>query len=121
MPSKLLPSTAAVSALISLAVISPARCETSNAQFASFVTVCGQPAADLAAVRAAADAHGWGPSDAPPDPAMGGVTVSNQLTRNSTTAAGTLFLSAWQGTTKSGLKVSACTVHAAKTPFEAVR
>jgi hypothetical protein len=121
MPSKLLPSTAVASALISLAIISPARGETTNAAFASFVTVCGQPAADLAGVRAAADAHGWAASDAPPDPAMGGITVSNHLTRASKAAGASLILSAWQGTTKGGVKVSACTVHAEKAPFQPVR
>ena len=89
--------------------------------FGAFVAVCGDTGADFAAVKAGADAHGWGSTDTPTDASMPGVTVSNQLSRATTADRTGLVLSAWNGVTKSGVKVSDCTVHVAATNFDALR
>lgn len=89
--------------------------------FAAFTTVCGNPAGDFAAVRAAADAHAWGSAEATTDSAMPGVTIGERLTRGSNAGGVSLVLSAWRGVTGKGVKVSACTVHVAKSDFSALR
>ncbi len=89
--------------------------------FAAFTTVCGEPAGDFAAVRAAADTHAWGAAEATTDSAMPGVTIGGRLTRGSNAGGVSLVLSAWHGATAKGVKVSACTVHVAKSDFGALR
>ncbi|MDB5483716.1 MAG: hypothetical protein JWO83_4769 [Caulobacteraceae bacterium] len=89
--------------------------------FVAFASVCATPAADFTAVRSAADAHGWGETDVKADANMPNVTVADQLTRSSTADKTGLVLSAWHGATKSGVKVSDCTVHVAKSDFATMR
>ena len=117
-------SKTALAAIISataVAGVAPAWAEGSTPAFAAFAMVCAAPAADFAAVRSAADAHGWGESDVKADPNMPNVIVADQLTRSSTADKTSLVLSAWHGATKTGVKVSDCTVHVAKSDFAPLR
>jgi hypothetical protein len=99
----------------------PAWAQSNSPVFAAFAMVCATPAADFAAVRSAADAHGWGATDTKADASMPGVTVADQLTRASTADKTGLVMSAWHGETKSGVKVSDCTVHVARSDFGPLR
>ena len=112
---------AAILSTAAFGITAPAWAEGSSPAFTAFATVCATPAADFAAVRSAADAHGWGETDVKADANMPNVTVADQLTRSSTTDKTGLVLSAWHGATKSGVKVSDCTVHVAKTDFAPLR
>ena len=109
-----------LSATLTLAS-APAWAQANSPVFVAFATVCATPAADFAAVRGAADAHGWGETDVKADANMPNVTVADQLTRSNTADKTGLVLSAWHGVTKSGVKVSDCTVHVAKSNFDAMR
>jgi hypothetical protein len=114
--------TAFAAILSATAVVGgPALAEGTSPVFAAFATVCAAPAANFAAVRSAADAHGWGETDVKADANMPNVTVADQMTRSSTADKTGLVLSAWHGATKSGVKVSDCTVHVAKSEFDALR
>lgn len=108
-------------ALGALALASPVQAGEPTPVFGAFAAVCGGSGANFAAVRAAADAHGWGPTDVQPDPSMASVTVADQMSRASTVDKKSLVLSAWGGQTKTGVKVSDCAVHAAATDFAALR
>jgi hypothetical protein len=117
-------SKTAVTAILSATALlgsAPAWAQANSPVFAAFATVCAAPAADFAAVRSAADAHGWGETDAKADANMPGVTIADQITRASTADKTGLVMSAWHGATKSGVKVSDCTVHVAKSDFDAMR
>ncbi len=89
--------------------------------FAAFTAVCVQPAADFAGVSKAAEANGWGATDAPSDEGMPGVTVADKLSKATTAGRAGLVLSAWTGATQKGVKVSDCAVHVAGTDFGALR
>lgn len=119
----ILSNTASAAILSAVAALgaAPAWAQATSPVFAAFATVCATPAADFAAVRSAADAHGWGETDVKADANMPGVTVADQMTRSSNADKTGLVMSAWHGTTKSGVKVSDCTVHVAKSDFGALR
>lgn len=87
--------------------------------FDAFRAVCVTPAVDFVAVRAAADAHGWGATDTTADASMPGVVVADQLTRATSVDKTGLVLSAWHGA-KGPVKISDCTVHVAKANFPAL-
>jgi hypothetical protein len=120
--TRVIPSKSVVAAVAALAVLisAQARAQTSNPVFIAFTTVCGEPAADFAAVRAAADAQGWGASDAKSEANMPGVTVEDTITRSKTAEKTALVMSAWHGA-KGPVKVSDCTVHVAKADFAPLR
>jgi len=113
-------SKTAITALLSATAIlsaAPALAQATSPVFAAFATVCAAPAADFSAVRSAADAHGWGETDTKADANMPGVTIADKITRSSTADKTGLVMSAWHGATKTGVKVSDCTVHVAKSDF----
>ena len=118
--SKIVP-IALAAALAATGLANSARAADAEPVFAAFAAVCGQPAADFAAVKAAADAHGWGATDAPADAGMAGVAVADTLSKATTAGKAGLVLSAWHGVTQKGVKVSDCTVHVAKTDFGNLR
>jgi hypothetical protein len=118
--SKLVP-LALATALSAIALAHPTLAAEPDPAFAAFTTVCGDPAADFTAVRTAADSHGWGASSTPPDPGMAGVTLADSLSKATTAGKTGLVLSAWQGATQKGIKVSNCAVHVAATDFDALR
>lgn len=111
-----------------LAVLSAAACllggaahaGDSNAQFDAFVQVCATPAADIAAVKAAAAAKGWGASDVAVDSSMAGVDVTDRLSKSLTSDKVGLVLSAWAGT-KGAIRISDCAIHIQKAEFSDVR
>jgi hypothetical protein len=109
MPTKTV--LAAISATASLLAAVGAAAAT---PFDAFKTVCGTPAAELAAVTKAADAAGWAPSDTAADANMPNVTVTGTLARATSVEKTGLVLTAWQGANKAGVKISDCTVHIAK-------
>ena len=84
-----------------------------NANFDAFAQVCAETHADYPAVVAAADAHGWKPTEVTSD-TMNGVEVTDKLSRASKVGGTALTLFAWHGTAKGGVQVSACTVRVAK-------
>ena len=102
--------------LMASAVTVAAHAEGANPVFNAFADVCAKPAADLTAVKAAADAKGWGATDVAADDAMAGVIVGESLSRATTIEHTGLVLSAWQGT-KGAVKISDCTVRIAKANF----
>ncbi|HLZ82656.1 MAG TPA: caspase family protein [Caulobacteraceae bacterium] len=112
------PPKAAAAARAGIAGAAPTA--ANNPVFAAFTTVCGAPAADLMAVRRAADTHGWGEAGAYAD-AMPGVTIADQIGRSFNADKSGLILSAWRGTTKAGVKVSDCMVHAPRSDYDALR
>jgi len=89
--------------------------------FDAFANVCAVPAADFAAVKSAAETQRWGPTDTKADASMAGVTVADTLALASSVGKTGLVLSAWHGTTKTGVKISDCTVHVQKSDFPAVK
>ena len=107
-----------IAAMVVCAAASAQAADT-NSAFAAFATVCAVPAADFAAVKAAADSKGWGATDVTADANMAGVTVGDQMTRANTADKVGLVLSAWRGT-KGAVKISDCTVHIAKAEYPAV-
>lgn len=119
--SKSAPVAVALTALALSVCIPAAVAAAPNPAFDAFATVCGAPAGDFVAVRAAADAHAWGSAEPTTDSAMPGVTIGERLSRGSTAGNVGLVLSAWQGVTAKGVKVTACTVHVAKSDFGALR
>jgi hypothetical protein len=90
-----------------------------TAAFDAFRQVCAGPATDFAAVRAAADSHGWTTTDTTADANMPGVVIGEQMTRATSVDKTGLVLSAWHGT-KGAVKISDCTVHVAKADFSAL-
>ena len=86
--------------------------------FDAFTTVCAAPAADFAAVKAAADKLNWGATDLAVDANMPGVVVSERLSRATMVGKDGLTLSAWRGV-KGAFNVSDCAVHVAKRPYAA--
>lgn len=112
---------AAAAAAAALLASMAARAQSPDPVFAAFATICGQPAADFAGVQSAANAHGWSSSDVKADPGMPNVEIAEQITRASTVDKTGLVMSAWHGATKSGVKVSDCTVHVAKADFSGMR
>jgi hypothetical protein len=114
----------ACAAVLSAAAIlgsAPAWAEGASPVFDAFATVCAVPAAEFTSVKAAADAQRWGPTDAKADASMAGVTVADTLTRASNVAKTGLVLSAWHGTTKSGVKIGDCAVHVQKAELAAMK
>jgi hypothetical protein len=122
MPVILLKSalTAALSATGILAS-APAWAAGSSPVFDAFATVCAAPSADFAGVKAAAESQHWSATDAKPDAAMAGVTVTDTLALASTVGKTGLVLSAWHGATKNGVKISDCTVHVQGAVFPEVK
>jgi hypothetical protein len=114
-------SKSALPVVVSATVVLGSAAAWADPVFDAFANVCGAPAADFAAVKAAADAQHWGPTDAKADASMPGVTVSDELTRASTVAKTGLVLSAWHGTTKTGVKIGDCTVHVQKANLAALK
>lgn len=98
----------------------PVFAQAGSPVFTAFASVCGQPAADFPAVRAAADGHGWGATDVTADANMPGVTIADKMTRAFTADKTGLVLSAWRGT-KGDVKISDCTVHVAKADFDSLK
>src|ERR1700737_3220149 len=95
-------SRTALAAILSATIAlgsAPASAQANTPAFAAFATVCATPAADFAAVRSAADAHGWGETGVKADANMPGVTVADQMTRSSNADKTGLVMSAWHGTT----------------------
>ena len=117
-------SKAAFAAALSATAVlasAPAGAEGSSPAFDAFASVCAVPAANFDAVKSAADAQRWGPSDAQADASMTGVTVADTLTRALTVGKTGLVLSAWHGTTKSGVKIGDCTVHVQSADLAAIK
>ena len=109
----------ALTALTACVVTVSAHAAGASPAFEAFSTVCGGPAADFAAVKAAADANHWGPTDTTADSNMAGVTVSEKLTRVTDIDKVGLTLSAWRGA-RGAVNISDCTVHIAKAEYPAV-
>lgn len=107
--------------ITAIAGSAPAWADTSSPVFDAFAKVCAVPAADFTSVKAAADAERWGPSDAQADASMAGVTVADTLTRGSTIGKTGVVLSAWHGTTKTGVKIGDCTMHVQKADFALIK
>ena len=95
----------------------PALAATTDSPFAAFAAVCGDTRADYTAVAASADAHGWRKTEVTGVAAMPGVTVSEKISRAAKAGDAPMTLSAWKGTTKAGVQVSACTVRVTKPVF----
>jgi hypothetical protein len=106
------PALAAALSTTALLASTPAWTAGNSPVFDAFASVCAVPAADFAAVKAAAEAKGWVSTTAKPDEAsMPGVTVADALALASTVGTTGLTLSAWRGATNTGVKISDCTVH----------
>ena len=100
-----------------LVVISgPAFAATSQPSFDAFVRICADTHVDYASVAKLADAGGWKPLDVKAD-TMDGVAVSDRVSRQNTAGKSDLTLFAWQGKSKSGAHVSACTVRVSHPDF----
>ena len=109
-----------VLAALAAALVAPA-CAAAQPAFNAFASVCGDTRADFPAVAAAADAQGWRKSDVVAESSMPGVAIADRLSRELKAGDSPLTLSAWRGTTKSGVQVSACTVRVAKPDFAGLR
>ena len=114
------PYKIAIATLAASALAASAHAAGANTSFEAFKSVCVSSTADLAAVKAAADSHGWGATDAKGDANMNGVTITDQLDRAMTADKVGLVLSAWQGV-KGAVKINDCTVHIAKADYDSVR
>jgi hypothetical protein len=115
--------SALAAALSATAVLAsaPALAAGSSPVFDAFANVCAVPAADFASVKTAAATQRWGPTDAQPEASMAGVTVADTLALASSVGKTGLVLSAWHGTTKTGVKISDCTVHVQKAVFPEIK
>jgi hypothetical protein len=109
-------NTALVASLAAAALAAPA-CAAADPTFNAFATVCGDTGANFAAVSSAADANGWRRADVVAESSMPGVAIADRLSRELKAGDTPLTLSAWRGTTKSGVQVSACTVRVAKPDY----
>ncbi len=87
----------------------PVSAATSEPSFDAFAHICASTHVDYASVAKLADAGGWKPTDVKAD-TMDGIAVSERVSRQNTTGKSDLTLFAWQGKSKSGAHVSACTV-----------
>ena len=112
---------AAAAAVAALLASVQASAQSPDPVFAAFAAVCGQPAGEFTAIQSAADAHGWAATDVKDDPNMPNVVIAEQITRASTVGKIGLVMNAWHGATKSGVKVSGCTVHVAAADFGGMR
>jgi hypothetical protein len=83
--------------------------------FDGFRAVCVDSHMDFAAIKSAADAGHWVPTEVQPN-AMEGVAVTESLARTVNAGAATLTLFAWHGT-KGAVQVSACTVRVTQVKF----
>jgi len=116
----ILSRTALAAILSTAAFVCAAPASAESPVFTAFATVCATPAADFAAVRAAADAHGWGDSDVGAEANMPGVAVGQKMSRAYRAGNVGLILTAWSGM-KGNLKITDCAVHVAKADFNGVR
>jgi hypothetical protein len=108
---------AALAAAAMTVLAAPACAAGANPAVAAFAQLCGATKADFAAVAAAADAGGWKRTSESGDAPMEGVNVTEHMTRVSKAGDSLVSMTAWSGTAKGGVTVSACTVHVAKTEF----
>ncbi|MBV8594407.1 MAG: hypothetical protein JOZ27_08920, partial [Caulobacteraceae bacterium] len=100
-------------ALAGLAAVAAAPARAAGAPFAAFQALCGDTNADVAKVRAAADAARFGPTVVTGETGVPGVTVTDTIARSGKAGAVPLTLSASTGI-KGALKVGACTVRVGK-------
>jgi hypothetical protein len=83
--------------------------------FDAFRNVCGDSHGDFAAIKAAADAGHWVPTEVAPN-TMEGVTVAESVARQITVGGAKMTLFAWRGS-KGTVQVTACTVKVTQAPF----
>lgn len=104
--------TLIATAALALAMALPA---VASPAFDGFKAVCGDTHLDFAAVKSAADAGHWAPTEVQSS-TMEGVTVAESLARTVVAGGAKLTLFAWHGT-KGAVQVSACTVRVSPGKF----
>lgn len=108
-------TAALAGAVLCILVANPA---LASPVFDAFRKVCGDSHGDFAAIKAAADAGHWVPTEVAPN-TMEGVTVAESVARQVAVGGTKMTLFAWRGS-KGTVQVTACTVKVTQTPFAGV-